>query len=580
MAMVTIRPAGLSVGLLLSAALGLLSGCESDEQGEQANATAGTEASPQRSSSVAPAPSVPAELAKKPAADAGPDAEAAPPHPGPWLFVTESSVGIYPETVFDRKKKLGYARRGAKVPILAGIESKSKCSRGWYKVASGGFVCGNGGTLDENHPEVKLGPKPPNTENILPYLYARNREHGTPLYKSVPSREQMLKYEPYLSKDSDKDKASGNHKPESKEKQESDTHTSNGDTPGDTRQASLERSSGSPVVDRDAGAGLSVADLAMLAGIDAGAPEPETPWWQRDEVTDVKIEDLSQDADDILAQRLVTGFYVAVDKTFRWNHRTWYRTTKNLVVPADRFWQTAGPKFKGAELGNDHTLPVGWVFGSRKKVSTYTIDTGKNQIKPARTLERFDLVDLTGDSLEFRGKDYYQTTDDDYVRAAYVRITEPGEPPEDVADAEVWLDINLAHQTLTAFRGKTPVYATLISSGKKSSIKEKDHRTPQGVFRVREKHVTTTMDGNGTAAGDLPYSIEDVPYVMYFHRSYAVHGAFWHNNFGVRMSHGCVNLAPLDAKYLFQITNPRLPEGWHGVWSSDAQPGSRVVIHD
>jgi lipoprotein-anchoring transpeptidase ErfK/SrfK len=88
------------------------------------------------------------------------------------------------------------------------------------------------------------------------------------------------------------------------------------------------------------------------------------------------------------------------------------------------------------------------------------------------------------------------------------------------------------------------------------------------------------MDGDGTAAGDLPYSIEDVPYVMYFYRSYAVHGAFWHRNYGVQMSHGCVNLSPLDAKRLFFFAEPQLPSGWHGVWSSSAHPGSWVVVHE
>ena len=88
------------------------------------------------------------------------------------------------------------------------------------------------------------------------------------------------------------------------------------------------------------------------------------------------------------------------------------------------------------------------------------------------------------------------------------------------------------------------------------------------------------MDGDGTAAGDLPYSIEDVPYVLYYHRAYALHGAFWHNNFGVQMSHGCVNLAPLDAKYLFFFADPVIPPGFHGVWATEAQPGTRIVVHD
>jgi lipoprotein-anchoring transpeptidase ErfK/SrfK len=88
------------------------------------------------------------------------------------------------------------------------------------------------------------------------------------------------------------------------------------------------------------------------------------------------------------------------------------------------------------------------------------------------------------------------------------------------------------------------------------------------------------MDGDGTVAGDLPYSIEDVPYVAYFEGSYALHGAFWHNNFGREMSHGCVNLSPLDAKKVFFWAEPRLPRGWHAVWSTPDNRGTLVVVHE
>ncbi|MEY4548456.1 MAG: hypothetical protein RL685_4651, partial [Pseudomonadota bacterium] len=71
---------------------------------------------------------------------------------------------------------------------------------------------------------------------------------------------------------------------------------------------------------------------------------------------------------------------------------------------------------------------------------------------------------------------------------------------------------------------------------------------------------------------------EDVPYVMYFDGSYALHGAFWHRNYGTRMSHGCINLAPLDARYLFFFSDPPVQPGWHGAWSGNGQKGSRVVI--
>ena len=86
------------------------------------------------------------------------------------------------------------------------------------------------------------------------------------------------------------------------------------------------------------------------------------------------------------------------------------------------------------------------------------------------------------------------------------------------------------------------------------------------------------MDGD--VASDGPYSIEDVPWIMYYSGSYALHGAFWHNNFGRTRSHGCTNLAPQDAKALFGWTEPRMPDNWHGVWATPERPGTRVVVHE
>ncbi|HEX7665661.1 MAG TPA: L,D-transpeptidase, partial [Polyangiaceae bacterium] len=104
------------------------------------------------------------------------------------------------------------------------------------------------------------------------------------------------------------------------------------------------------------------------------------------------------------------------------------------------------------------------------------------------------------------------------------------------------------------------------------------HETKPGIFRIREKHIAATMDGD--VASDGPYSIEDVPWIMYFNGSIALHGAFWHTAFGSMKSHGCVNMAPLDARAMFAWTDPPLPEGWHGVWATPEHPGTRVIVHD
>jgi hypothetical protein len=66
---------------------------------------------------------------------------------------------------------------------------------------------------------------------------------------------------------------------------------------------------------------------------------------------------------------------------------------------------------------------------------------------------------------------------------------------------------------------------------------------------------------------------------MYFQLAYALHSAFWHDSFGHPHSHGCVNLAPRDAKWLFEFVEPPLPTGWHGVYPKPKQPGTRLYIH-
>ena len=561
---------------------------------EGKNTTKTTGAAPRQASpkSPSPRPNQPAldagVAAQDAEVDAGPDAGPAP-HDGPWFVVTSSAAGIYQEPSFDRDKKIGWARNGARIPVFAEPVSKLKCSGNWYRIVDGGHICGNQGTIDPDDPSLKFVMNQPDLDGVLPYKYVRNAKNGTPLYKSVPSRDQMLTYEPYLAKDTDE----SGKKTSTKNTKNRDGGKVGRDT-SEARRADASTPSRSPSDMSDAGARAlrrrldqALADAGIELPIDtesADAAAPETPWWQRegikDELHKLKLEDLHEDADDILAKRMVTGFYVAVDKTFRWNGRSWYKTTRGLVTPTERFWGAAASEFHGVELGEKWQLPVAWVYGWRKSSTLYELDASGKSLKPVGEAKHFEPMQLTGKTFERNGRRYYETREQRWVRESHIRIADPGPPPEGLAPTERWLDINLHEQTLVAFDGHRAVYATLISSGKESRVKDKDHRTPVGEWKIREKHLTTTMDGDGTAAGDLPYSIEDVPYVMYFHQAYAVHGAFWHRNFGVQMSHGCVNLAPLDAKWVFFFTSPLLPRGWHGVWSRDGAPGSRVVIHE
>lgn len=111
-----------------------------------------------------------------------------------------------------------------------------------------------------------------------------------------------------------------------------------------------------------------------------------------------------------------------------------------------------------------------------------------------------------------------------------------------VGENERWIDVDLSTQTLTAYEGAVPVFQTLISSGMAN------HPTVTGQFHIWLRYESQTMDGRLLG---YDYYLENVPYVMYFYRDYALHGTYWHNNFGTPMSHGCVNLATPDAEWLF-----------------------------
>jgi LysM repeat protein len=113
-----------------------------------------------------------------------------------------------------------------------------------------------------------------------------------------------------------------------------------------------------------------------------------------------------------------------------------------------------------------------------------------------------------------------------------------------------WIDVDISSQTLRAYQGNTAVRSMVVSTGIAR------YPTPTGRFRILSKYPSVTMSGPG-------YYLPGVPHTMFFYGGYAIHGTYWHNNFGTPMSHGCINLTRADAAWLY---------GWSPV-------GTLVVIH-
>jgi lipoprotein-anchoring transpeptidase ErfK/SrfK len=113
-----------------------------------------------------------------------------------------------------------------------------------------------------------------------------------------------------------------------------------------------------------------------------------------------------------------------------------------------------------------------------------------------------------------------------------------GGPFPEKGNGKRWIDVNLSEQRVYAFEGDIVVNAFIVSTG--------TSRTPTvtGKYKIWIKLKSTTMSGPG-------YHLTNVPYTMYFYKGYGLHGTYWHNNFGVPMSHGCVNLSIPDAQWLY-----------------------------
>jgi len=114
--------------------------------------------------------------------------------------------------------------------------------------------------------------------------------------------------------------------------------------------------------------------------------------------------------------------------------------------------------------------------------------------------------------------------------------------PDGIAPNDRWIDVNLSEQKLVAYEGYVPVFDSLVSTG------TAHHPTVTGQFRIWLRF--QAQDMNGYRLG-YDYYLKDVPYVQYFYEDYALHGTFWHSNFGTRMSHGCVNLPTPAAEWLY-----------------------------
>ncbi len=229
-----------------------------------------------------------------------------------------------------------------------------------------------------------------------------------------------------------------------------------------------------------------------------------------------------------------------------------YRTVRGRYVRVSDVDLRNPEPIRGEELGKGGwRLPIAFVWGEDRELLDLGAE-GPRVIGKAEKHARF-VVD---EELRKDGNDYVVGAAG-AVRRSEVRVARETAPPTDIPSSAKWIHVNLPEQTLVAYEGSTPVYATVISSGKEG------YEPPTGLFQVQQKYISTTMNAEDPIDGF--YEVEEVPWTLYYHGGYALHGAYWHTDFGKVRSHGCTNIAPVDARWLYYWSDPEVPPAWHAV---------------
>jgi len=448
------------------------------------------------------------------------------PVPLPEALTVYAMAGYEVVTVYSQpdltSPKLGYMRIGTRMKVGERIEGEG-CKNGFYALPAGGFACASKGLVVDRTKEIpsKFPPPAPRLDSALPYDYGFVRRWNGPMWWRVPTDLELQAMEVQRA---ERERVRLAAMPEK--------------APEKPAEPTTEPVEAAPVVDP----GVPQDELqAMKLPL-----SPDTPWLER-------------------------GFFLSLGEKVVEQGRSYYRTARGAYVGASEVSRYEAKDFQGVALG-EMTYP----FGYTKKETKLIELTADNKLKAVKTLDRRVFVDLDEET-EIGGKPYMITSERLLIRKDHLNIPDPQPLPKGLAPWERWVDVSVSKQMLVAYEGTRPVYTTLVSTGKKGSP-EDPYDTPKGRWRIYSKHISTTMDGNSASDGN--YSIQDVPWTMFFYGSYALHGAFWHKGFGAVRSHGCVNLGPSDARWLFQWTTPFLPEGWHGVNATDESPGSTVIVHE
>ena len=230
---------------------------------------------------------------------------------------------------------------------------------------------------------------------------------------------------------------------------------------------------------------------------------------------------------------------------------------KAYVQIASGEWIRATPAaytdFQGLEFFDNPQNSFGWI-----------VDFAESSIAPSfsaaltgNTYYREDKIQVY-ETVEAEGVFWYKIAPDEWVNSQKARIVILRTTQPEGVNANRWIELDLFQQTIMAYEDGQLMFATLMASGLEPFY------TKPGAFTIYEKKDFETMRGAFEADGSDFFYFEDVPWTMYYDEARAIHTAYWRTYFGYPQSHGCINLSPGDAKWLY-------------LWADE---GDYVWVHD
>lgn len=257
--------------------------------------------------------------------------------------------------------------------------------------------------------------------------------------------------------------------------------------------------------------------------------------------------------------RMLRGFFPIREVSF--NSRKLFQLASGLYIDASTVEPFLETPLQGVGIHLTQ-LPAGFVVNPEARFWK------KNESGVWEADQKVDRYSFWFFSSVDNERAYLRTQPSMALLRADIRVatTPPSVPPEVRSEDEPWVDVDLANNILYAFKGQQLVRIFLVSAATE---------TPKGLYRIYWKQDRSIFDRQQQRNA---YYLESVPFVMYFKDAYALHGAYWHNDFGINETHGCINLSPLDARWLFSFLWPTLPPGYASLRADARTPGSWVRL--